>query len=66
MIVVMPNGQTMKDDRDGGNIFYSAKVQAFAVFEKDLLNDLIPFMGKNFPVYSDREHRADNPYYPRN
>jgi hypothetical protein len=23
-------------------------------------------MGKNFPVYSDREHRADNPYYPRN
>ncbi|HET9824877.1 MAG TPA: alpha/beta hydrolase-fold protein, partial [Chitinophagaceae bacterium] len=42
MIVVMPNGRAMKDDRAVGNIFDSAKVQAFANFEKDLLNDLIP------------------------
>ncbi|MGH2565775.1 MAG: alpha/beta hydrolase, partial [Ginsengibacter sp.] len=40
MIVVMPNGRAMKDDRAIGNIFDSAKVQAFATFEKDLLNDL--------------------------
>ena len=58
MIVVMPNGRAMKDDRAVGNIFDSAKVQAFANFEKDLLNDLIPYIQKNYPVYTDREHRA--------
>lgn len=58
MIVVMPNGRAMKDDRAVGNIFDSIKVQAFANFEKDLLNDLIPFIEKNYSVYKDREHRA--------
>jgi len=58
MIVVMPNGRAMKDDRAVGNLFDSAKVQAFANFEKDLLNDLIPFIEQNYPVYADREHRA--------
>lgn len=58
MIIVMPNGRAMKDDRAIGNIFDSAKVQAFATFEKDLLNDLIPFIEKKYPVYTDREHRA--------
>ena len=51
MIVVMPNGRAMKDDRATGNIFDSAKVQAFATFEKDLLNDLIPYIEKHYPVY---------------
>ena len=46
MIVVLPNGRAMKDDRAGGNIFDSDKVAAFATFEKDLLNDLIPFHRK--------------------
>ena len=58
MIVVLPNGRAMKDDRAVGNIFDTAKVQAFATFEKDLLNDLIPFIEKKYPVFSDREHRA--------
>src|SRR5690606_35291033 len=58
MIVVMPNGRAMKDDRAGGNVFEPERVQAFATFEKDLLNDLIPFIEKNFPVLKDREHRA--------
>jgi enterochelin esterase-like enzyme len=58
MIVVMPNGRAMKDDRVVGNVFDSAKVQAFAIFEKDLLNDLIPYIEKKYPVYPDREHRA--------
>ncbi|NTS42650.1 esterase [Flavisolibacter sp. BT320] len=58
MIVVMPNGRAMKDDRAIGNIFDSAKVQAFANFEKDLLNDLIPYVEKTFPVRKDRENRA--------
>jgi len=58
MIVVMPNGRAMKDDRAVGNVFDSAKVQAFATFEKDLLNDLIPFIEKKYPVLTDRDHRA--------
>ncbi|MEZ4771997.1 MAG: alpha/beta hydrolase-fold protein [Bacteroidia bacterium] len=58
MIVVMPNGRAMKDDRATGNIFDSLKVQAFANFEKDLLYDLIPYIEKKYPVLADREHRA--------
>jgi endo-1,4-beta-xylanase len=58
MIVVMPNGRAMKDDRATGNIMAPDKVQAFADFEGDLLNDLIPYIEKNFPVIKDREHRA--------
>jgi enterochelin esterase-like enzyme len=58
MIVVMPNGRAMKDDRATGNMMAPDKVQAFATFEKDLLNDLIPFIEKNVPVLKDREHRA--------
>lgn len=58
MIVVMPNGRAMKDDRNIGNMFDSTRVQAFSVFEKDLLNDLIPFIEKKYPAYKDREHRA--------
>ena len=58
MIVVMPNGRAMKDDRAVGNIMEPQKVQAFATFEKDLLDDLIPFIEKTFPVYTDLEHRA--------
>ena len=54
MIVVMPNGRAMKDDRATGNIMASDKVQAFATFEKDLLNDLIPYVEKNYPVIKDR------------
>lgn len=58
MIVVMPNGRAMKDDRAIGNIFDKEKVEAFATFEKDLLNDLIPYVEKNYPVLTDRENRA--------
>ena len=58
MIVVMPNGRAMKNDSAGGNIMAPDKVQAFATFEKDLLNDLIPFIEKKYSVFTDREHRA--------
>ena len=58
MIVVMPNGRAMKDDRATGNIMAADKVQAFATFEKDLLNDLIPYIEKNYPAIKDSEHRA--------
>ncbi|MES1159197.1 MAG: alpha/beta hydrolase-fold protein, partial [Bacteroidota bacterium] len=58
MIVVMPNGRAMKDDRATGNVFDPEKVKAFATFEKDLLGDLIPFIEKKYPVYTDADHRA--------
>lgn len=58
MIVVMPNGRAMQDDRAIGNVFDSVKVQAFATFEKDLLNDLIPFIENKYPVLKNQEHRA--------
>jgi enterochelin esterase-like enzyme len=58
MIVVMPNGRAMKDDRAVGNIFDSTKVAAFANFEKDLLKDLIPFIEKNYPVIKNSQNRA--------
>jgi enterochelin esterase-like enzyme len=58
MIVVLPNGRAMKDDRATGNIFDKDKVEAFATFEKDLLNDLIPYIEEKFPVIKDSEHRA--------
>ncbi|HEA22265.1 hypothetical protein LCGC14_1004030 [marine sediment metagenome] len=58
MLIVMPNGRAMKNDRATGDIFAADKVAAFANFEKDLLNDLIPFVEKKFKVYKDKEHRA--------
>ncbi|HEV2830888.1 MAG TPA: alpha/beta hydrolase-fold protein, partial [Hanamia sp.] len=58
MIIIMPNGRAMKNDSATGNIFAPDKVQAFATFKKDLLNDLIPYVQKHYPVYTDREHRA--------
>jgi enterochelin esterase-like enzyme len=58
MIVVMPNGRAMKDDRATGNIMAQDKVAAFAAFEKDLLNDLIPFIESKYPALKDREKRA--------
>lgn len=58
MIVVLPNGRAMKDDRAAGDIMAKDKVEAFATFEKDLLNDLIPFIEKKYPVKKYRENRA--------
>jgi enterochelin esterase-like enzyme len=58
MIVILPNGRAMKDDRATGDIMAKDKVEAFATFEKDLLNELIPFIEKKYPVKKDRENRA--------
>lgn len=56
MIVVMPNGRAQKNDRPEGNVFDSAP--SFAVFEKDLLNDVIPAIEAKYSVAQDRELRA--------
>lgn len=58
MIVVLPNGRAIKDDRATGNIMAPDKVQGFANFERDLLDDLIPFIEKKYPVLKDKENRA--------
>lgn len=58
MLVVMPNGRAMKNDRAMGNMFEPEKVEAFANFEKDLITDLISFIEKTFPVLTDHENRA--------
>ena len=56
MIVVMPNGRAQKNDRAEGNVFASAP--AFAAFEKDLLEDVIPAIESKYSVQADRDHRA--------
>lgn len=56
MIIVLPNGRAMKNDRAVGNIYGASP--AFANFEGDLLKDLIPHVEKNYPVLTDRESRA--------
>ena len=57
MIVVMPNGRaTIYEGAVGVEV--PERQDAFATFEFDLLNDLIPYMEANFPVYTDRYHRA--------
>ena len=58
MIVVMPNGRAMKDDRAVGNIYDAEKVKAFADFEQDLLTDVIPFIESRFHVKADSKNRA--------
>jgi enterochelin esterase-like enzyme len=56
MIVVMPNGRAQKNDRAEGDVFAAAP--AFAVFERDLLDDVIPTIETRYSVVDDREHRA--------
>lgn len=56
MIIVMPNGRAQKNDRAEGDVFKHAP--AFAVFERDLLDDVIPAIESRYSTYTDREHRA--------
>ena len=55
MIVVMPNGRAAKDDSRAGGY---GSAPAFGEFDKDLIGSLIPYIEKNFSVYTDRDHRA--------
>ena len=55
MIIVLPNGRATKNPK-AKNPFQDQG--AFAVFEKDLLTDLIPFIEKSYSVKADRESRA--------
>jgi enterochelin esterase-like enzyme len=56
MIVVMPNGRAQPNDRAVNGGWDSAP--AFAKFDADLLNDIIPFIEKKYSIKKDREDRA--------
>lgn len=56
MVVVMPNGRAQPNDRVEGNGMASAP--AFATFERDLIDDLMPFVESRYSVKTDRESRA--------
>jgi enterochelin esterase-like enzyme len=56
MIVVMPNGRAQVNDRAEGNVFAAAP--AFANFENDLLQDVIPAIEAKYSAYTNRENRA--------
>jgi enterochelin esterase-like enzyme len=56
MIVVMPNGRAQKNDRAEGNVFAAAP--AFANFERDLLDDVIPTIESRYSASKNRESRA--------
>ncbi len=58
MIVVLPNGRAMVDDRPPANPYNPTNVKAFADFEHDLLDSLIPAIEAGYSTLSDREHRA--------
>lgn len=55
MIIVMPNGRAQVNDRAEGNPMASA---AFANFEYDLLDDVIPAIEARYSAASNREQRA--------
>lgn len=58
MIVVMPNGRAMTDDRAIGDLFEEEKIKAFETFEMDLFQDLIPYVEATYPVHTESSHRA--------
>ncbi len=56
MIVVMPNGRAQVNDRAEGDIMAAAP--AFATFERDLLDDVIPAIESRYAASAAREERA--------
>ena len=58
MIIVMPNGRALPNDKPEGNIYGMQMQQGFANFERDLIDDLIPFIQSKYSTYTDAAHRA--------
>lgn len=59
LIVLMPNGRAQKNDRAKGNVFESAP--AFGVFERDLLDDVIPAIEsrtRSRPIVNSKHSQA--------
>ena len=55
MIIVMPNGRAQKNDRANAGM---GAAPAFAVFERDLLDDVIPAIQARYGIATNRESRA--------
>ncbi len=60
MIVVMPNGRALADDRTPppDRIFAPENVAGFAAFERDLFDHVIPAIEAKYSVLTDRQHRG--------
>lgn len=58
MIVVLPNGRAMPNDRAEGDLFDPEKISAFERFELDLIDDLIPYIESKYSTSTDRKNRA--------
>ena len=59
MIVVMPNGRALADDRaPEGSPFTPENSAGFARFERDLIEFLIPAVEAKYPASKNRERRA--------
>ena len=56
MIVVMPNGRAAEDMTP--QTPWGEQFSAFAAFEQDLLQDVIPTIEREYQVKTNREHRA--------
>jgi enterochelin esterase-like enzyme len=55
MIIVMPNGRATADPPSSN---FMADFNYYAFFEKDLLQDLMPYIESHYSVKADRDHRA--------
>ncbi len=60
MIVVMPNGRALPDDRPPPPelVFTAENAAGFAKFERDLLEFLVPAVDAKYPTIGDARHRA--------
>jgi enterochelin esterase-like enzyme len=60
MIVVMPNGRALPDDRPppADRTFTPEHIAGFAAFERELLEVLIPAIDARYPTVDDRRKRA--------
>jgi enterochelin esterase-like enzyme len=60
MIVVMPNGRALPDDRPppADRIFTPEHVAGFGKFERELLESLIPAIDRKYPTVAARKQRA--------
>jgi enterochelin esterase-like enzyme len=60
MIVVMPNGRALPDDRPPApeRVFTAENAAGFGKFERDLLEFLIPAIEAKYSIVADARHRA--------
>lgn len=60
MIVVMPNGRALPDDRSppADRVFTAENAAGFAKFERDLIEFLIPAVDAKYATQADRRQRA--------